>query len=48
MQVKEKANKVANLGPLTGAGFFTIEKSTLTAMLSTVLTYVIILIQFQP
>ena len=32
---------------ITGGGFFTVEKSTLTAMLSTSLTYFIILLQFQ-
>ncbi len=48
MKFKEKADEVANLGPVTGAGFFAVEKSTLTAMVSTLLTYFIILIQFQP
>ncbi len=48
MQYKEKADAVGNLGPVTGAGFFAVEKSTLTAMVSTLLTYFIILIQFQP
>ena len=48
MQYKEKADAVENLGPVTGAGFFAVDKSTLTAMISTLLTYFIILIQFQP
>ena len=34
-------------GPLTGLGLFSIERSTLTAMLSVSLTYIIILIQFK-
>ena len=32
-------------GPFTGAGFFAIEKSSLTAMMGTTLTYTIVLIQ---
>ena len=34
------------LSPLTGLGFFTIERSTLTSMVATALTYIIILLQF--
>ena len=34
-------------GPLTGLGFFTIERGTLTGMLSTAVTYIIILVQFR-
>ena len=34
-------------GPLTGLGFFTIERSTITGMLSTAVTYIIILVQFR-
>ena len=34
-------------GPLSGLGFFTIERSTITGMLSTAVTYIIILVQFR-
>ena len=34
-------------GPLSGLGFFTIERSTITGMLSTAVTYIIILMQFR-
>jgi hypothetical protein len=34
-------------GPLSGLGFFTIERSTITAMVSTAVTYIIILVQFR-
>ena len=35
-------------GPLSGLGFFPIERSTLLGMMSTTLTYIIILIQLKP
>ena len=34
-------------GPLTGYGLFKIERSTLTSMVSTAITYLIILVQFK-
>ena len=34
-------------GPLSGYGLFTIERSTLTSMISTSITYLIILVQFK-
>ena len=39
--------EVEALGPLTGLGYFTIERSTLTSMVSTAATYVIVLVQFR-
>ena len=35
------------MDPLTGLGYFTIERSTITSMLSTATTYVIVLVQFR-
>ena len=34
-------------GPLKGMGLFTMERSTITSMVSTALTYIIILVQFR-
>ena len=34
-------------GPLTGLGLFTIERNTITSMLSVAVTYIIILVQFR-
>ena len=39
--------KLLRLGPLTGQGFFLVDQSLLTGMLSFTLTYVIILLQFK-
>ena len=44
---KKFFQEIESLGPLTGLGFFDIEKSTLTSMVSTALTYIIILVQFK-
>ena len=44
---KKFSQEIESLGPLTGLGFFNIEKSTLTSMVSTALTYIIILVQFK-
>ena len=33
--------------PFTALGFFNIERSTLTSLLSTILTYLIIILQFE-
>jgi len=48
---KEEANivlqELERRGPLSGLGFFTIERSTITGMLSTAVTYIIILVQFR-
>ena len=37
----------AKLGPVTGLGLFTVERSTMTSMLTIGLTYLIILLQFK-
>jgi len=39
------AAKIQGVGPFTGFGFFSIQRDTLTAMLSTTITYIIILFQ---
>ena len=39
--------KIERLGPLTGLGLFTIERNTITSMVSVAVTYIIILIQFK-
>ena len=43
--VEHTIARVKEVGPLTGMDFFTVEWSTVTSMLSTTLTYLIILIQ---
>ena len=35
------------MGPLTGLGLFTIERNTVTSMISVAVTYIIILMQFK-
>ena len=49
---KEKALilicEIKEEGPFTAMGFFNIERSTLTSLVSTILTYLIVLVQFQP
>ena len=47
-QLKSLIRKIETESPFDALGFFTIELSTLTAILSTMLTYLIILIQFAP
>ena len=39
--------KLGRLGPLTGLGLFSIERNTVTSMVSVAVTYIIILIQFK-
>ena len=41
-------NELNTLGPFTGAGFFNIGKGTFTTMVSTTLTYAIIMMQWKP
>ena len=41
------SQELESQGPLTGLGLFKIERSTLTGMVSTAITYIIILIQFR-
>ena len=43
-----KLKELEAIGPLSGAGFFSIDKSTLTAIFSTTATYAIILMQWKP
>ena len=42
---QEKAYELEKLGPISGSGFFTVNKEVLTTMISTTLTYFIILYQ---
>ena len=46
--LKSLIRKIETESPFDALGFFTIELSTLTAILSTMLTYLIIMIQFAP
>ena len=39
--------EIESVGPLTGLGFFEIERNILTSMVSTAVTYIIILVQFK-
>ena len=39
--------KLKRLGPLTGLGLFSMERNTVTCMVSVAVTYIIILIQFK-
>lgn len=39
-------NQVEAEGPFTAMGFFEVQKSTLTALISTVITYLLVMIQF--
>lgn len=39
-------NQMKDEGPLTAQGFFTVDRPLLVSLLSTVLTYIIILVQF--
>ena len=50
IKVEEAARLRASLAKLplfSGLGLFTVERSTLTSMLSTAVTYLIILVQFK-
>ena len=47
MQQKDAAEELGRSSPLTGWGFFTIEKNTITSMISITLTYTIILLQMK-
>ena len=46
-EVKEVMDLIEDAQPITGCGMFEITRSTLTSMVSTSLTYLIILIQFR-
>ena len=47
MEVEEVMDLIADAQPISGCGMFEITRSTLTSMVSTSLTYLIILIQFK-
>ena len=44
---KQLFQEIESVGPLTGLGFFEIERKILTSMVSTAVTYIIILVQFK-
>ena len=44
-KVRDAADELQTSKPLTGAGYFNVEKTTLTAMVSTTATYAVILYQ---
>ena len=46
-EVQEVLDLIEDAQPITGCGMFEITRSTLTSMVSTSLTYLIILIQFK-
>ena len=46
-KIKNLIDDVAELEPLSGNGFFSISKATLTGMISVSITYIIILVQFK-
>ncbi|XP_023323623.1 uncharacterized protein LOC111697748 [Eurytemora carolleeae] len=45
LKVRDAADELQTSKPLTGAGYFNVEKTTLTAMVSTTATYAVILYQ---
>ena len=47
INTRKLIREVANLEPVSGYGLFSLERSTLTSMVSVSLTYVIILLQFK-
>ena len=47
MIIKNTIKEIEDLKPLTGNGYFSISKGTLTSMLSVGITYIIILVQFK-
>ena len=47
VELSKLKDSLAKLGPFSGLGLFTVERSTLTSMLSIAVTYLIILIQFK-
>ena len=47
VEVEEVMDLIADAQPISGCGMFEITRSTLTSMVSTSLTYLIILIQFK-
>ena len=48
LEFHTKLNELCALGPVTGAGFFNIDKGTLATMVSTTLTFAVILMQWNP
>ena len=45
--VKMLIKELASTGPLSGDGYFDVGRGTLTSMVSTTITYLIILMQFR-
>ena len=48
LEFNNKLNELDALVPLTGAGFFNLEKGTISSIVATTLTYSIILMQWKP
>jgi hypothetical protein len=46
LRVEQLVRRIHRCPALNGLGFFTVERHTLTAMLSTTLTYLIVLVTF--
>ena len=47
VRVKNLKRKILNTGPLTGLGFFNINKESFVGLLSFAATYIVILVQFK-
>ena len=48
MQMEDVISQIELEAPFTALGFFNIELSTMTSIISTVLTYIIVLVQSKP
>ena len=46
-ETKALMKEIENMPPLNGNGYFEIKKETITSMISTTVTYLIILLQFR-
>ena len=47
LRVKNLRTKILHTGPMTGMGFFNIDKNSFVGMLSFAATYIVILVQFR-
>jgi hypothetical protein len=41
-------SRIEDEGPLTAMGFFTVDRSACCSLVSTILTYLLILVQYKP
>ena len=47
-EIEKLICKLEAEGPFTALGFFEIERSTLTSLVSTIVTYLVVIVQFVP